>query len=249
MLTEKMREKYARHLVLKEIGENGQEKLLNSKVLVIGTGGLGSPASEYLTAAGIGTLGLVDFDKVDLSNLQRQLVHTTKNVGKLKVLSAKETLLNLNQDINVITYNERLDSSNINDIINDMDYDFILDCTDNFESKFMINDACVNLKKPFSHGGVIRFNGQTMTYVPNKGPCYRCIFLDPPSKGIIPTSKEVGIIGTTPGVIGTIQATEAIKYILGIGKLLTGYLLIYDGLKMEFRKIKTSKRKDCKACS
>lgn len=247
-LTNKERERYARHLVLKEVGEAGQEKLLNSKVLIIGTGGLGSPASAYLTAAGIGTLGLVDFDKVDLSNLQRQLIHMTKNIGKPKLTSAKETLNNINPDMNIITYNEYLDHKNISDIINDQDYDFVLDCTDNFQSKFLINDTCVAFKKPFSHGGVIRFSGQTMTYVPGKGPCYRCVFVNPPLDGTIKTSKQVGIMGTSPGVIGTIQATEAIKYILGIGNLLTGYLLTYDALKMEFRKIKVSKRKDCKAC-
>ncbi len=248
-LTDKEREKYARHLALKEIGETGQEKLLNAKILIIGTGGLGSPASAYLAAAGIGTLGLVDFDKVELSNLQRQIIHMTKNIGKPKLLSAKETLSNINPDINIITYNEYLGHNNITDIINDINYDFILDCTDNFESKFLINDACVALKKPFSHGGVISFRGQTMTYIPGKGPCYRCVFVNPPLDGAVPTSKQVGIIGTSPGVIGTIQATEAIKCILHIGNPLAEHLLIYDGLKMEFRKIKISKRKGCAACA
>lgn len=241
-------ERYARHIIMPEIGSIGQEKLLNSKVLVIGTGGLGSPCTMYMAAAGVGTIGLVDFDKVDLSNLQRQVLHHTGDVGKLKVLSGKETINEINPDVNVVTYNELVNPQNIMDIIKDRDYDFIIDAVDNFTAKFLINDACVMLKKPFSHAGVTKLAGQTMTYVPGEGPCYRCVFKNPPPENLIPSGKQTGILGVIPGTIGTIQATEALKYILGIGKLLTGTLLTYDSLTMEFRKIKLSRRKDCQVC-
>ncbi len=169
-------ERYSRHIILDEVSVKGQEKMLDAKVLIIGTGGLGAPAAMYLGAAGIGTIGLVDADVVDLSNLQRQIIHQTKDIGKPKVISGKESINEMNQDVNVITYQERATSANILDIIKDKDYDFIIDGTDNFPVKFLINDACVMLKKPFSHAGIIRFDGQTMTYLPGKGPCYRCIF-------------------------------------------------------------------------
>ncbi|MFU0784001.1 MAG: Molybdopterin or thiamine biosynthesis adenylyltransferase [Thermoanaerobacterium thermosaccharolyticum] len=241
-------ERYSRHIILKEVGAKGQQKILNSKVLIVGTGGLGAPAAMYLAAAGVGTIGLVDYDKVDLSNLQRQIIHRTKDIGKDKVISGKETINEMNPDVNVITYHEWISSKNIIDIINDKDYDFIIDGTDNFPAKFLINDACVFMKKPFSHAGIIRFEGQTMTYVPDEGPCYRCVFQDPPPKDAVPTCKQAGVLGVMGGIIGTIQATEALKYILGVGELLTGYLLTFDALKMEFRKIKISKRKSCQVC-
>ncbi len=241
-------ERYSRHIILKEVGAKGQQKILNSKVLIVGTGGLGAPAAMYLAAAGVGTIGLVDYDKVDLSNLQRQIIHRTKDIGKDKVISGKETINEMNPDVNVITYHEWISSKNIIDIINDKDYDFIIDGTDNFPAKFLINDACVLIKKPFSHAGIIRFEGQTMTYVPGEGPCYRCVFQDPPPKDAVPTCKQAGVLGVMGGIIGTIQATEALKYILGVGELLTGYLLTFDALKMEFRKIKISKRKSCQVC-
>ncbi|MDI3311054.1 MAG: molybdopterin-synthase adenylyltransferase MoeB [Thermoanaerobacterium sp.] len=241
-------ERYSRHIILKEVGAKGQEKILNSKVLIVGTGGLGAPAAMYLAAAGVGTIGLVDYDKVDLSNLQRQIIHRTKDIGKDKVISGKETINEMNPDVNVITYHEWISSKNIIDIINDKDYDFIIDGTDNFPAKFLINDACVLIKKPFSHAGIIRFEGQTMTYVPGEGPCYRCVFQDPPPKDAVPTCRQAGVLGVMGGIIGTIQATEALKYILGVGELLTGYLLTFDALKMEFRKIKISKRKSCQVC-
>jgi len=241
-------ERYSRHMILKEIGVKGQKKLLDAKVLIIGTGGLGSSAAVYLAAAGVGTIGLADFDVVDLSNLQRQIIHRTKNIGKEKVLSAKETINEMNSDVKVVTYDVWVNSSNILDIIKDQDYDFIIDGTDNFPAKFLINDSCVILKKPFSHAGMVGFFGQTITYVPGKGPCYRCIFKNPPPPNTVPTCKEAGILSTMGGIIGTIQATEAIKYILGIGELLTGRLLTYDALEMDFRILDLQKDESCQVC-
>ena len=232
-LTNEQIERYSRHIILDKVGGKGQEKLLNGKVLVIGTGGLGAPAAMYLAAAGVGTIGLVDFDVVDLSNLQRQIIHQTKDVGKAKVQSGQEMVT----------------SKNIRDIIRDQDYDFIIDGTDNFPAKFLINDACVFEKKPFSHAGIIRFQGQLMTYVPGKGPCYRCVFPMMPPKDAVPTCRQAGVLGVMGGVIGTLQATEALKYILGIGDLLTGYLLTYDALTMTFRKIKIPRNPNCGICS
>ncbi len=247
-LTNEQIERYSRHILLKEVGGKGQKKLLESKVLIIGTGGLGAPAAMYLAAAGIGNIGLVDFDAVDLSNLQRQIIHLTRDVNKPKVISAKETINEMNPDVEVTTYREMINAGNITDIIKDKDYDFILDGTDNFPSKFLINDACVFLQKPFSHAGIIRFKGQTMTYVPGKGPCYRCVFQTPPPPDAVPTCKQAGVLGVMGGIIGTIQATEALKYILGVGELLNGYLLTYDALTMSFRKIKISHNKKCGVC-
>lgn len=241
-------ERYSRHIILKDVGVKGQKKLLGSKVLIIGTGGLGAPAAMFLAAAGIGTIGLVDFDKVELSNLQRQIIHLTKDVGKPKVLSGKETINEMNPDVDVVTYKEWVSAANIKDIIKDRDYDFIIDGTDNFPAKFLINDACVLTEKPFSHAGIIRFQGQTMTYVPKKGPCYRCIFQNPPPPDAVPTCKQAGVLGVMGGIIGTIQATEAIKYVLGVGDLLTGYLLTYDALNMDFRKVKLPDNKNCQVC-
>ena len=234
--TNEQLERYSRHIILKEIGAKGQKKLLNAKVLIIGAGGLGAPAAMYLAAAGVGTIGIADADEVDLSNLQRQIIHATKDLGKPKVQSAKETMNDLNPDVTVNTYHTFVTSGNIREIIRD--YDFIIDGTDNFPAKFLINDACVMEKKPFSHAGIIRFKGQLMTYVPGEGPCYRCVFRDPPPKDAVPTCKQAGVVGAMGGVIGSLQAMEAIKFIVGKGQLLTGHLLTYDALTMEFRKIK-----------
>ena len=246
-LTDEQIERYSRHIILKEVGAKGQKKLLNAKVLIIGAGGLGAPAAMYLAAAGVGTIGIADADEVDLSNLQRQIIHQTADVGKAKVQSAKETINAMNPDVTVNTYREFITSDNIMDIIKD--YDFVIDGTDNFPAKFLINDACVMAKKPFSHAGIIRFQGQLMTYVPGEGPCYRCVFKNPPPKDAVPTCKQAGVIGAMGGVIGSLQAMEAIKYILGIGNLLTGYLLTYDALKMEFRKVKLpSETSGCAVC-
>ena len=222
-------ERYSRHIILKEVGVKGQKKLLNAKVLIIGAGGLGAPAAMYLAAAGVGTIGIADADEVDLSNLQRQIIHATADVGKAKVQSAKETMEAINPDVKVNTYRTFVTSENIMDLMKD--YDFVI------------------AKKPFSHAGIIRFQGQLMTYVPGEGPCYRCVFKNPPPKDAVPTCKQAGVIGAMGGVIGSLQAMEAIKYLLGIGNLLTGYLLTYDALKMEFRKVKLpSETSGCAVC-
>ena len=245
--TNEQLERYSRHIILKEVGVKGQKKLLNAKVLIIGAGGLGAPAAMYLAAAGVGTIGIADADEVDLSNLQRQIIHATEDVGKPKVVSAKETMNRMNPDVTVKTCHTFVAADNIMNLI--ADYDFIIDGTDNFPAKFLINDACVMAKKPFSHAGIIRFQGQLMTYVPEKGPCYRCVFKNPPPKDAVPTCKQAGVIGAMGGVIGSLQAMEAIKYIIGKGDLLTGSLLTYDALKMEFRKIKLPKNTcNCPVC-
>ncbi|CDE70388.1 MULTISPECIES: thiazole biosynthesis adenylyltransferase ThiF [Jutongia] len=244
--TNEQLERYSRHIILQEVGVKGQKKLLNASVLIIGAGGLGAPAALYLAAAGVGTIGIVDADEVDLSNLQRQVIHTTNDVGKAKVKSAAETMEAINPDVTVKTYRTFVDSSNIMDLIKD--YDFIIDGTDNFPAKFLINDACVMAEKPFSHAGIIRFKGQLMTYVPGEGPCYRCVFKNPPPKDAVPTCKQAGVIGAMGGVIGSLQAMEAIKYIIGKGDLLTGKLLTYDALKMEFHTIKLPKDDHCAVC-
>lgn len=244
--TNEQLERYSRHIILKEVGVKGQKKLLNAKVLIIGAGGLGAPAAMYLAAAGVGTIGIADADEVDLSNLQRQIIHSTADIGKAKVKSAEETMTAINPDVTVKTYRTFVTSENVLDLI--ADYDFILDGTDNFPAKFLINDACVMAKKPFSHAGIIRFKGQLMTYVPGEGPCYRCVFKNPPPKDAVPTCKQAGVIGAMGGVIGSLQAMEAIKYIIGQGDLLTGRLLTYDALKMEFRTVKLPKDDNCAIC-
>lgn len=245
--TNEQLERYSRHIILKEVGVKGQKKLLNSKVLIIGAGGLGAPAALYLAAAGVGTIGIVDADVVDLSNLQRQVIHSTGDLGKKKVESARETMENLNPDVKVNTYHTFVTSENVLDLISD--YDIVLDGTDNFPAKFLINDACVMAKKPFVHAGIIRFKGQLMTWVPGEGPCYRCVFRNPPPKDAVPTCKQAGVIGAMAGVIGCLQALEAVKYICGIGELLTGHLLTYDALTMDFHKINLPKRDGkCAVC-
>lgn len=246
-LSELQKERYSRHLILKEIGEEGQKKLLESSVLIFGAGGLGSPAALYLASAGVGKIGIVDADVVDLSNLQRQIIHAVKDIGKPKAVSAKESIQGMNPDVEVVAYPIFADETNIDELIRA--YDFILDCTDNFTAKFLINDACVQAEKPFVHAGIIRFGGQIMTYVPGQGPCYRCIFQSPPPEGAVPACKEAGIIGVTAGVVGSLQAAEAVKYLLGIGTLLTGTLLTYDGLTMAFRKVGLPKYvENCPVC-
>ena len=245
-MTDEQIERYSRHIILKEVGAKGQKKLLNGSVLIIGAGGLGAPAALYLAAAGVGHIGIVDADEVDLSNLQRQVIHATADIGKAKVKSAKESMEAINPDVKVSTYRMFVDSTNIRELIRE--YDFIIDGTDNFPAKFLINDACVLEKKPFSHAGIIRFQGQLMTYVPGEGPCYRCVFKNPPPKDAVPTCKQAGVIGAMAGTIGTLQAMEAIKYLIGKGDLLTGKLLTYDALKMEFRKINLKRDCKCAVC-
>lgn len=239
-------ERYSRHIILPEVGGKGQEKLNSSKVLVLGAGGLGSPVSLYLAAAGIGTLGIVDSDEVDLSNLQRQILHSTKDIGRAKTVSANEKLSALNPDLIVSTYKEYVNSSNILDIIKD--YDVIVDGTDNFPTRFLVNDACVLTGKPLVHGAILRFDGQAFTIIPGDGPCYRCIFEQPPPPGTVPNCSQAGILGAIAGIIGTIQATEVLKIILGKGQTLKGRLLVVDALDMTFREVKIRRNTACPVC-
>ena len=238
--------RYSRHLIMPEVGVVGQEKLKAAKVLLIGTGGLGSPAALYLAAAGVGTLGLIDFDKVDFSNLQRQIIHSTSSVDKPKVDSAKQRLAEINPNVKVVTYNEMLTKDNIMEILKD--YEMVLDGTDNFQTRYLVNDACVFMKKPFVYGSIFRFDGQATVFYPGKGPCYRCLFAEPPPPGMVPSCAEGGVLGILPGVIGVIQATEVIKLILGKGDLLIGRLMLYDALKMTFREVKFRKNPKCPVC-
>ncbi|MDR1977793.1 MAG: molybdopterin-synthase adenylyltransferase MoeB [Synergistaceae bacterium] len=239
-------ERYSRHIILKEVGVKGQKRLMESRVLIVGAGGLGSPAALYLAAAGVGVIGIADADAVDLSNLQRQVLHGAADVGKPKVDSAREAMEAVNPDIKVNAHRIFVNANNVLDLIEN--YDFVIDGTDNFPAKFLINDACVLARKPFSHAGIIRFQGQLMTYVPGAGPCYRCVFETPPPPDAVPTCRQAGVIGAVAGVIGSLQAMEAVKYIVGIGQLLTGSLLTYDALAMEFRKLKLPRRDDCAVC-
>jgi molybdopterin-synthase adenylyltransferase len=246
MFTEEQIERYSRHIILKEVGGKGQKKLLAGKVLIIGAGGLGSPVALYLAAAGVGTIGIADADVVDLSNLQRQVIHHTSDIGKPKVLSAKEKMEAINPDVKVNVYQTWINAENILDIIKD--YDFVVDGTDNFAAKFLINDACVLAGKPYSHGGILHFIGQTMTVKPGTSPCYRCVFPAPPPPDSIPSCSQAGVIGVLPGVIGSIQATEAVKFLIGVGELLTGRLLIYDAEGMDFRNVKLKRNPRCPVC-
>lgn len=238
-------ERYSRHILLQDVGVEGQEKILNARMLVVGAGGLGAPVSLYLAAAGVGTIGLVDPDVVDLSNLQRQVIHFTKDVGTPKVQSAKEKIEAINPDVKVQTYYELLDSTNAQQIVSE--YDFIIDGTDNFPVKFLINDACVLAGKPFSHGGILRFKGQTFTHLPGTA-CYRCMFKEPPPPGAVPTCSQAGVLGAIAGMLGTIQAAEALKYITGVGELLTNRLLTFDAKTMQFQTFNVRKRKNCELC-
>jgi len=244
--TENQLERYSRHILLDEVGVEGQEKLLEAKVLIVGAGGLGSPAALYLAAAGVGTVGIVDNDCVEISNLQRQIAHFTKDLNVAKVESAAEKMREINPDIKVNTYRDFLCADNINSIIDG--YDFILDGTDNFPTKFLVNDACVLKGIPFSHGGILRFNGQTMTVIPGKTACYRCSFRKPPPPDAVPSCAQAGVLGAIAGMLGTIQAAEALKFITGTGELLTNGLLSFDAKTMVFRKIKLKKQENCPVC-
>jgi molybdopterin/thiamine biosynthesis adenylyltransferase len=246
MLNDEQIERYSRHILLQDVGGAGQQKILNAKVLIIGAGGLGAPAALYLAAAGVGTLGIIDGDRVDLSNLQRQVIHFTPDVGKPKVQSAKEKINQLNPDVNVVTYEDVVHAGNILDIIKD--YDFILDGTDNFSAKFLINDACVMAGKPYSHGGILRFDGQSMTVIPGETACYRCVFHSPPPKNAVPTCSQAGVLGAIAGMLGTIQATEVLKYIVGFGDLLTNRMLIFNAKTMAFRNAKFNRNPKCGVC-
>lgn len=245
--TEEQIDRYSRHIILKEVGGEGQQKLLDAKVCVVGAGGLGCPVGYYLAAAGIGTLAMVDNDEVELSNLQRQIAHSTATLGVNKSESAKKTFEGLNPDCNVVTIKERLNRDNVLDIFRD--YDVIVDGTDNFPTRYLINDACVMLKKPLVSGAILRFEGQVTTIVPGEGHCYRCLFEEPPPPGLVPSCSEAGVLGVMAGTIGALQATEALKLILGQGKPLKNELVIYDALGMSFRKVKVPRNPNCPVCS
>jgi len=244
--TEDQITRYSRHILLPEVGGKGQKKIAQAKVLIIGAGGLGSPAALYLAAAGLGTIGLIDSDVVDLSNLQRQVIHHTLDVGRPKVLSAKEKIEAINPDVKVITYNERLAARNALEIFRD--FNVILDGADNFPTKFLVNDACFFADRPLVHGGILRFDGRVLTIIPKKSACYRCIFKNPPPPGLVANCQEAGVIGVLAGVIGTLQATEALKLILGIGRPLTDRMLDYDARRTIFREIKTHRNPRCPLC-
>ncbi|HLB73709.1 MAG TPA: molybdopterin-synthase adenylyltransferase MoeB [Sedimentisphaerales bacterium] len=245
-LTEQQIERYSRQIILQEVGGSGQEKLLASKVLIIGAGGLGSPAALYLAAAGVGTIGIVDADRVDLTNLQRQIIHHTDDIGSEKVASAKAKILAVNPDVTVKTYRQWAKANNIREVIRE--YDFVLDGTDNFAAKSLVNDACYFERVPFSHAGILRFDGQLMTVLPGETACYRCVFNSPPPAGSVPSCSQAGVLGVLAGVIGCLQATEAMKYLLGIGELLTNELLTFSALNMAFRKIRLKRNPNCPLC-
>ncbi|HDL48934.1 MAG TPA: molybdopterin-synthase adenylyltransferase MoeB [Actinobacteria bacterium] len=239
--------RYARHLVLSEVGEEGQRKLLDSKVLIVGAGGLGSPAALYLAAAGVGTLGIVDFDVVEVSNLQRQILHNTARVGEPKVDSAAETLRSLNPDVTVIPYRQTLNADNVLDTLDG--YDVIVDGADNFPTRYLVNDASLHLRVPVVHGSIFRFEGQASVFSPYEGPCYRCLFPEPPPPDLAPSCSQAGVLGVLPGVIGSIQAMETLKILLGIGETLTGKLLTYDALEEDFRTLNLYRDPACPACA
>jgi adenylyltransferase/sulfurtransferase len=238
--------RYSRHLILPEVGMEGQQKLKAAKVLCVGTGGLGSPLALYLAAAGIGTLGLVDFDVVDSSNLQRQIIHSTKDVGRPKIDSASEKLTALNPFLNVVKHETMLTSANALEIIRD--YDIVADGTDNFPTRYLVNDACVLTGKPNAYGSIFRFEGQASVFATEQGPCYRCLYPEPPPPGLVPSCAEGGVLGILPGLVGVIQATEVIKFILGKGEPLIGRLLLVNALDMKFRELKLRKNPDCPVC-
>ncbi len=239
-------QRYSRHLIMPEVGMEGQRKLKAASVLLIGAGGLGSPLAMYLAAAGVGRLGLVDYDVVDHSNLHRQVIHGTQDVGRPKLESAKETILNINPHVQVDTYEEPLTSENALRIFEP--YDVIIDGTDNFPTRYLTNDACVLLGKPNVYGSIFRFEGQVSVFYAEEGPCYRCLFPEPPPPGLVPSCAEGGVLGVLPGTIGVLQATEAIKIILGVGKPLIGRLLLYDALNMEYNEVRLRKNPNCKIC-
>ena len=245
-LTKDDYKRYSRHLILPEVGVEGQRKLKAAKILCIGAGGFGSPVALYLAAAGVGTIGIVDFDVVDFSNLQRQILHTTNDVGRSKLDSAKDKLLAINPGINVVLHNAALSSENALEIFKP--YDIVVDGTDNFPTRYLVNDACVILGKPNAYGSIFRFEGQASVFATKEGPCYRCLYPEPPPPGLVPSCAEGGVLGVLPGVMGCIQATETIKLIIGAGEPLIGRFLIFDALKMKFRELKLRKDPDCPVC-
>jgi len=238
--------RYSRHLIIPDVAMAGQQRLMNAKVLCVGAGGLGSPALMYLAAAGVGTIGIVEFDTVDESNLQRQIIHGQSDIGKSKAQSAKAKISEINPNVNVITHETRLDNSNVKEIFSQ--YDIIVDGTDNFATRYLVNDACVILKKPYVWGSIYRFDGQASVFWAEYGPCYRCLYPEPPPPGMVPSCAEGGVLGVLCATIGSIQTTEAIKVITGIGEPMIGSLMIYDALDMTFRKIKVRKDPNCPLC-
>ena len=246
VMTDAQAKRYSRHLLVPEVGEAGQFKLLDSRVLLIGAGGLGSPAAYYLAAAGVGTIGIIDADVVEESNLQRQIIHNTSRIGQYKAESARESIEALNPDVKVITYIERLDESNVARSI--ADYDFIIDGTDNFPTRYLLNDAALIANKPVVHGSVFRFEGQLTVFKPYEGPCYRCLYPEPPPPALAPSCAEAGVLGVLPGIIGLLQATETIKLLLGIGDPLVGRLMTYDALAGEFSELHLFRDPHCPAC-
>ncbi len=245
-LSRAQQDRYSRHIMLSEVGESGQRKLLGAKVLVIGLGGLGSAASYYLAAAGVGHLGLVDSDKVEISNLQRQILYSTDSIGVPKTVSAEKTLLSLNPDIQITTFQERLTSENAGRIIHD--YDIVVDACDNLPTRYVMSHACYSSGKPYVHGSIFQFEGMATVFLPTEGPCYRCLYPEPPPEDMMPGPQDIGLLGVLPGVIGVIEATETIKLILNIGRSLSGRMLIYDALSMEFQEVNIEKDPDCPVC-
>ncbi len=239
--------RYSRHIVLPEVGGVGQKRINQAAVLVVGAGGLGSPVAYYLAAAGVGRIGIVDNDVVDISNLQRQILHTTADVGRKKVESARETLLSLNPNLEIVPYDLRLNASNILSVI--QEYDVIVEGSDNFPTKFLVNDACVMTDTPLSLAGIFRFSGQILTVVPHEGPCYRCLIPQPPPPGAIPSCQEAGVFGAMAGAVGVVQATEVVKLILGKGQVLSGRLLLFEALQMRFEPIEVKRNPECPVCS
>jgi len=238
--------RYSRHLIMPEVGMDGQLKLKQAKVLCIGAGGLGSPLALYLAAAGVGRLGIVDFDVVDFTNLQRQIIHDTSDVGRLKIESAKDTIADINPNVEVVAHETRLTSENALDIFRD--YDIVADGTDNFPTRYLVNDACVLLGKPNVYGSIFRFEGQATVFYAKEGPCYRCLYPEPPPPGMVPSCAEGGVLGVLPGIVGSIQALETIKLILGRGRPLIGRLLLFDALDLKFRELKLRKNPECPVC-
>lgn len=238
--------RYSRHVIIPEVGEEGQKRLLASKILIIGAGGLGCPSAFYLAAAGVGTMGIVDYDVVDESNLQRQILHSTLDIGRPKTDSARETIRALNPDVNVVSYQTRITSDNVFDIIGG--YDAVVNGCDNFPTRYLLNDACHMEGKPIVDGSIFRFEGQATVFLPGKGPCYRCLFPEPPPPDMAPSCDEAGVLGVLPGIVGCLQANEAIKLILGKGDLLVGRLLLFDALRMTFRELKTKRDPRCPLC-
>jgi len=244
--TEEQLQRYSRHIILPEVGGKGQAKIASAKVILVGAGGLGCPVGYYLTAAGVGTIALIDNDNVEMSNLQRQIAHNVHTIGMPKVESAQKTFTALNPEVNIVPLNIRISKDNIIDLIKD--YDIVVDGSDNFPTRYLVNDACVMAKKPLVSGAILRFEGQVTTIIPGEGHCYRCLFEAPPPAGLVPSCQEAGVLGVLPGVIGALQATEVLKLILGKGEPLKGQLLIYDALKTAFRKVKVPRNPACPVC-